>query len=150
MEGVKTGTDGYIFEVIISYKDTSDDSTQDWFHRTVERPVRNVIKLFNIDDTSLLDEITQVYQMAEEYLKSDEARLISKQPNQSKKEIKFDAEGKLYIFWTALISFKTQDLLSQDVLSPQIIEKDPSSDLFVEDLIKNYLDFTADPNVYLI
>ena len=40
VEGAKTRTDGYVPEVIISYKDTSGDSTQDWFHRTVERPVR--------------------------------------------------------------------------------------------------------------
>ena len=81
VEGVKTGSDGYVCQVIIAYKDTSGDSTQDWFHRTVEWPVRNVIELFNINETLLMDEINQVYQMAGQYLKFDEARFISKKPN---------------------------------------------------------------------
>ena len=31
VEGVKTGSDGYVCHVMIAYKDTSDDSMQDWF-----------------------------------------------------------------------------------------------------------------------
>ena len=101
-----------------------------------------------------MDEITQVYQIAEEYLKSDEARFIRKQLNQSKNNIRFDAEdknkGKANAFWTSAISFGIDDLPLQDVQSSQMIESDPSPDFFVEDLIKNEQDLAEDLNVYLI
>ena len=42
VDGVVIGRDGYVREVTIAYKDTSSDGPEDWKHRTVDRPVRNV------------------------------------------------------------------------------------------------------------
>ena len=43
IENVKFGRDGYVREATISYRDTSSDDPSDWVHRTVDRPVRNIV-----------------------------------------------------------------------------------------------------------
>ena len=82
VEGVKTGKDVYVRQVTIAYKDTSGNVPEDWIHRTVERPVRNVIKLFNIDETSLMDDIAEVHKMAKKYLDSEGSRFIQTSVNE--------------------------------------------------------------------
>ena len=39
VEKVKLGADGFVREVIVSYKDTSSENPDDWIHRAVSRPV---------------------------------------------------------------------------------------------------------------
>ena len=65
VEEVKLGRDGCVRQVTISYKDTSADHPEDWSHRTVDRPVRNIVKLFHLDDTCLMDDIKAVLDLAE-------------------------------------------------------------------------------------
>ena len=72
VESVKLGSDGYVRKVVVSYKDTSSDNYQDWQHRTVERPVRNVVKLFHVDDTSFMDTIREAYKLAQQILDAKE------------------------------------------------------------------------------
>ena len=57
VESVKVGKDGYVREATITYKDASSDNVEDWLHRTVQRPVRNIVKLFHIDETSFMDDV---------------------------------------------------------------------------------------------
>ena len=78
VDSVKLGSDGYVRKVVVSYKDTSSDNYQDWQHRTVERPVRNVVKLFHVDDTSFMDTIREAYKLAQQIL---DAKVISNLDN---------------------------------------------------------------------
>ena len=48
VEEVKVGKDGYVRQAVIAYKDTSADDVADWVHRTIERPARNIVKLFQL------------------------------------------------------------------------------------------------------
>ena len=62
VEDVKVGNDGYVRQVTVSYKDTSNsDNPVDWIHRTVERPVRNIVKIFHIDETTFMDDINDTH-----------------------------------------------------------------------------------------
>ena len=78
VEKVKLGADGFVREVIVSYKDTSSENPDDWIHRAVRRPVRNVVKLFNIEETSFMEEIANAQKLAQEIL---EKKKISSYPS---------------------------------------------------------------------
>ena len=71
VEEVKVGQDGLVREVNISYKDTEGDDPNDWMFRSVNRPVRNIVKLFNIEDTCLMDDINEVHKLCEDLLKKN-------------------------------------------------------------------------------
>ena len=71
VEEVLFGRDGYVREATIAYKDTTSDEPEDWMHRTVNRPVRNLVKLFHIDETTLMDDLNDVHKQVEEILTSD-------------------------------------------------------------------------------
>ena len=64
VENVTVGKDGFVRHAVISYKDVSSDCSEDWIHRSVERPVRNIIKLFNIEETSLMEDIESARNLA--------------------------------------------------------------------------------------
>ena len=73
VEEVKIGADGYVRQARIAYKDTSgSDNASDWVHRTVERPVRNIVKLFHIEDTTLMDEIQAIHKHSKKLLEEEE------------------------------------------------------------------------------
>ena len=50
-DGVTIGWDGYVRVITVAYKDTASDGPGDWTHRTVERPTKNLVKLFHLEDT---------------------------------------------------------------------------------------------------
>ena len=52
-------------------QDVSSDDAEDWFSRTVERPVRNMVQLFHLEDTSLMDDLNSVYNEAREILEAE-------------------------------------------------------------------------------
>ena len=68
MEDVIFSKDGKVRRIIVGYKFDSEQG--DRVFRTVERPVREVIKLFNVEDTSLFEEIAEVRSACEEILSS--------------------------------------------------------------------------------
>ena len=78
VEEVSIGNDGYVRRAVIAYKDTTGDDASDWTHRTVDRPVRNIVKLFHIDDTTLMDEIQAVYKHAKKLQEQDELTFDTK------------------------------------------------------------------------
>ena len=80
VEEVKVGQDGLVREVNISYKDTEGDGPSDWMFRSVDRPVRNIVKLFNIEDTSLMDDINEVHKLCEELLKKNKISFSEDDP----------------------------------------------------------------------
>ena len=82
VEEVKVGDDGFVRKAKIAYKDSSSDNPEDWMHRTVNRPVRNIVKLFHVDDTSLLADIQSVLDLSAEIL---EEQKIS--PNLTKEDV---------------------------------------------------------------
>ena len=49
VESVKVGADGFGRQVTISYTDISSDNPEDWLHRSVDRPVRNIVKIMHIE-----------------------------------------------------------------------------------------------------
>ena len=76
IEQVKIGDDGYVRQALIAYKDTSGDEPADWTHRTVERPVRKIVKLFHINDTTLMDDIKAVHENATKLLMQEEISFV--------------------------------------------------------------------------
>ena len=70
IENVTIGKDGFVRHAIVLYKDVSSDCPQDWAHRSVERPVRN-IKLFNIEETILMEDIKAARNLALRILDSN-------------------------------------------------------------------------------
>ena len=71
VEKVEIGRDGCVRVVTVAYKDFSSDDPHSWSTRTVERPVRNMVKLFHLEDTCLMDDLNSVYNMAKEILDAD-------------------------------------------------------------------------------
>ena len=71
VKSVTVGKDGFVRHAIILYKDVSGDCPEDWAHRSVERPVRNIIKLFNIEETSLMEDIEAARNLALRILDSN-------------------------------------------------------------------------------
>ena len=97
VEEVKLGSDGYVRSVSVAYKDTSSDEPADWSHRTVDRPVRNIIKLFHIEDTSLLDDIQAVFKLTTKMLEEQKLSFNDhSKPEEPKTtcENPFDAEDE--------------------------------------------------------
>ena len=71
VEYTKIGRDGCIREVGISYSIMEEDHKTPveelgWRHSVVERPARAVVKLFNLEDTNILDDMKQVRDLAKE------------------------------------------------------------------------------------
>ena len=65
VESVKVGRDNKVREVHVSYKILKDDS---WSHNVVKRPVRKIVKLFELKDTSFAEEMQAVQLAAKEIL----------------------------------------------------------------------------------
>ena len=68
VEYADVGRDGLVRGVGISYKNKDGDNEEDWRHSVVERPARACVKLMNIEDTSILDNMRKVRKLAEEIL----------------------------------------------------------------------------------
>ena len=71
VEDVKVGADGRVRQVTISYTDTSSENLEDWIHRTVDRPVRNIVKISHIDETTFMDDINAVHDLAKELMDNE-------------------------------------------------------------------------------
>merc|ERR1719430_2929985 len=61
--------DGLVRRVGISFKNKGGDDHEGSRHSVVERPARACVKLMNIEDTSILDDMRKVRKSAEEILK---------------------------------------------------------------------------------
>ena len=68
VETVKIGEDVCVRQAKVAYEVTSQDDSDDWLHRTVDRPVHNICKLFHADDTSLLENIESVFRFSKQIL----------------------------------------------------------------------------------
>ena len=66
VDSVKIGRDGKIREVNIAYKIMKDDDH--WRHNVVTRPTREIIKLFEIEDTTFADDMKAVRKIAKQIL----------------------------------------------------------------------------------
>ena len=94
---VKVGQDGYVREATVSYKDVSSDDPADWITRTVNRPVRNMVKLFKLEDATIMDDIKDVHDCAQKILDKkkishvplDEKELKVRSHQKSKKTVRF-------------------------------------------------------------
>ena len=72
VEKVIKSRDGKICEAEIAYK-RQDFGDNTWRHSTVERPVRLIVKLWNLEDTSILENLKSVQAMANEILNVSDA-----------------------------------------------------------------------------
>ena len=70
IEAVKSSKDGKVRRVIVGYKYSTEDGERDF--RSVERPVRDCVKLCNIEDTSIFEDIQQVREACKVILEEDE------------------------------------------------------------------------------
>ena len=67
VEDVHTGRDGLVRGADVSYKNMVP-GTDDMQHMVVQRPVKQLVKLFHINDTTLLSDISKVRQVTREIL----------------------------------------------------------------------------------
>ena len=44
-------------------------------YRSVNRPVRNMVKLFNVEDTTFMDDINSIHDLAQKILDKIESRM---------------------------------------------------------------------------
>ena len=65
VDTVKVGRDGKVREANVAYKIMKDDG---WTHNVVTRPVREIIKLFEIGDTTFAEEMKAVHKAARDIL----------------------------------------------------------------------------------
>ena len=72
VEKVKVGADGCVRQVTIAYPDASSDNAEDWTHRTVDRPVRNVVKISHIDETTFMDDLNDVHNLAKSLMNPED------------------------------------------------------------------------------
>ena len=74
VEYAVTGRDGKVRSVRISYKTMIENNDKvyneniEWKNSMIERPVRAVVKLMNVEDTSLLEDMRKVQKLVEEIL----------------------------------------------------------------------------------
>ena len=74
VEYVNTGRDGKVRSVGVSYKIMVEDDSKlyhedfEWKSSVVERPARAVVKLMNIEDTSILEDMNKVKDLVKEIL----------------------------------------------------------------------------------
>ena len=66
IEDVKLSKDGKVRVVIVGYKYESEPGKRDF--RLVERPVRECVKLFNIEDTTIFEDIRSVRDFCKDLL----------------------------------------------------------------------------------
>ena len=66
VDSVKISRDGKVREVQVAYKIMKEDNR--WEHNVVCRPVREMIKLFELGDTTFAEDIANVHKMAKEFL----------------------------------------------------------------------------------
>ena len=78
VEYVNTGRDGKVRSVGVSYKIMVEDGGKiynedfEWKNSVVERPARAVVKLMNIEDTSILEDMNKVQDLVKEILNDNE------------------------------------------------------------------------------
>ena len=66
VEAVHKGRDGLVREADIAYKLKDMDDPGEWRHMVVLRPVRNMVKLFTMEDTTLLQDLENVRKLMNE------------------------------------------------------------------------------------
>ena len=80
VEYVNIGRDGRVRSVGISYKIMVEKEEKvfhedfEWRHAVVERPARAIIKLVNIEDTSLMENIAKIQELVKEILYNKKTR----------------------------------------------------------------------------
>ena len=89
VERIIKSRDGKIREAEIACK-CQDLEDNTWRHSTVERPVRSIVKLWNLEDTSILDNLRSVEAMSKEILN------ISDAPSSAHIDAFNSSEGKYY------------------------------------------------------
>ena len=67
VESVKLGRDGKVREVVVAYK-IFKDNTWSWTHNVVTRPVRKLVKLFELKDTTFAEDMKAVQQEVKDIL----------------------------------------------------------------------------------
>ena len=88
VEYAVTGRDGKVRSVGISYKTMMENNDKvynedmEWKNSMIERPVRAVVKLMNVEDTSLLEDMRKVQELVKE--------IIAKKTGNIEKEIPDD------------------------------------------------------------
>ena len=68
VDSVKFGRDGKVREVNVAYK-IIKEGLANWTHSVVTRPVREIIKLFELNDTTFADDMRAAHKAAKKILK---------------------------------------------------------------------------------
>ena len=80
VEKVKVGADGCVRQVTIAYTDSYSNNPEDWFHRSVDRPVRNIVKISHIEDTTFMDDINEVHDLVLKMMNSEDVPYLDDKP----------------------------------------------------------------------
>ena len=75
VEDVKLSKDGKVRRIIVGYKYSSEEGEKTF--RVVERPVRECVKLLNIDDTTIFEDIERVREECKRILGEEELSVTS-------------------------------------------------------------------------
>ena len=63
VEAVHRGRDGLVREADVAYKQKDSDDLDEWRHLVVLRPIRNMVKLFAMEDTTLMQDLGNVQKL---------------------------------------------------------------------------------------
>ena len=74
VDQVKIGKDGHVREIVVAYKVIEEDDVTNWRHSTVVRPVRECIKLLDIEDTTFAEDMEKIRLRAAELLHLNEEK----------------------------------------------------------------------------
>ena len=77
---MKVGADGCVRQVTIAYTDSSSNNPEDWFHRSVDRPVRNIVKISHIEDTTFMDDINEVHDLVLKMMNPEDVPYLDDKP----------------------------------------------------------------------
>ena len=120
VEYAVTGRDGKVRSVGISYKTMIENGDKvfnediEWKESLVERPVRAVVRLMNVEDTSLLEDMRKVQELVKEILENKSGE----EENKTRDEVQMDSKENDSDFSDA------DGLEADDAMkSPEIFEK---------------------------
>ena len=80
VEKVKVGADGCVRQVTITYTDSSSDNPEDWLHRSVDRPVRNIVRISHIEGTTFMDDLNDVHNLALKIINPEDVPNVDNKP----------------------------------------------------------------------
>lgn len=123
VEDVHTGRDGLVRGADVSYKNIVP-GTDDMQHMVVQRPVKQLVKLFHINDTTLLSDISKVRQVTREILADKNKNKLSED---ELKPVQIDQQQDIET---------VEDIIETENTNPDNVKVEPVDQLDVEEVVE--------------